>query len=793
MNGRDLDSSKPLLKKDPVARGNRCISHTSRILAIIPLVGFLTFILISTSRTTLAPTAAKRIENTITIHGTRVVDHYAWMKNASDPDLAKYISEENKFTEKHLGETSRLRKSIANELKSFKLTRSSPGQCPQWWEGSYPPEVFWRTDSHVYWLTNSTYFRRNIDPETLCGCLITPTSQSVAVPVLSIPDGFGVFEANPSNPNLIAYTIDPTGNERFDLYIKNLATDVPLFGPFEDAYYSVRWMRHDDGDWVYFNTVDINLGVPNRVFRVCVTGLCATGKQLGLKELVYIEDDPRFIVEVESTAFNDHIIIKPSTQTTSEARLIRNKFKIPTPLFERTEGYQYFVDIHPSSDSLYILTNLGQVASSPPYNRHIVCFPLPATFDGVFSHFALSKYLTADHIILPHAEDLYIEKMELHENQLVAWAWRNGLRGAVIIDLTTGSLKEVQLGGQDKNAPYAVFPGTTDDIDARYIRNPKSACLLFTNSSFAVPPSTYVLDMNTTQAFPLASSLKISDPDGDYITERLRTTDGGVPISVAYIRYHTDDPHQIKSRPAFVVAYGAYGGFQDPAFNPTLLPLLRRGFLVATCHPRGDGDLGARWYENGKGSLKQNTFEDVRRCLEDLVERGYTKAGRIVFKGRSAGGLVAGTVAERYAGLVRAVVAQVPFVDPVADMIDVSVPWTAYEWDEWGDPVNNRTIFEAMLDYSPYHNIERFLDASGSVPDVYVTAGIEDSRVPYWEPAKYVARLRNWISERSGGGGRMGRVFLRVLEGGHFGGGDVDEETAEIFAFILVSLGMERA
>jgi oligopeptidase B len=262
-----------------------------------------------------------------------------------------------------------------------------------------------------------------------------------------------------------------------------------------------------------------------------------------------------------------------------------------------------------------------------------------------------------------------------------------------------------------------------------------------------------------------------------------------IPISLV------KSPHVKGPMHVLVIAYGAYGGFQDPSFNPDFFPLLDRGIAIAICHPRGDADLGTDWYLNGKGVHKENTFLDVGDCMHHLIQKGITSPGLIALKARSAGGLLAGYVINHYGwipsmiqrddAMVKVVIAQVPFIDPIRDMLNASIPWTPFEYFEWGNPIQDQVLFKAMLQYSPYENIR-----PRPLPAILVTAGIQDSRVPYWEPTKYVAKLRAhhqnaWNCHRPS---TDTPLLLRVRQWGHFAGTDEQsriEETAEWQLFLL--------
>ncbi|KAJ3081083.1 hypothetical protein HK102_002593, partial [Quaeritorhiza haematococci] len=435
--------------------------------------------------------------------------------------------------------------------------------------------------------------------------------------------------------------------------------------------------------------------------------------------------------------------------------------------------------------------------------------------------------------IVPHSATRFIERMELFVNHLVAWVWIGGSRQIMVVPLQTSndtaegvsspsSLSYfVPLAGEEdlSSRVYSVFPSTLTDMESRLYRRFNTTCLDFSNSSFVHPFAYYSHDMVRQETHYLAGQrLRAVDSATTYREERLWASSYSplnkegeavrIPLSVVYKADSSDrndtSPNGSETanatarvaspRPLLMIAYGAYGGWQEPKFSTDIFPLLERGFVYAICHPRGDRDLGTVWYLDGKYDKKENTFFDVRDCMRHLVEAGYTERGRIAVKARSAGGLVAGYVinnngwvasaaltttdasagngtegnqttstnattnttavsSDEYAAVV---IAEVPFIDPILDMADETVPWTTYEWYEWGNPGVDREILSSMFRYSPYHNIGQ---KGGDMPSVMVIGGMEDPRVPYWEPTKYAAKLREFktnLPRRKVGAGGTG-------------------------------------
>ena len=311
--------------------------------------------------------------------------------------------------------------------------------------------------------------------------------------------------------------------------------------------------------------------------------------------------------------------------------------------------------------------------------------------------------------------------------------------------------------------------------------NARAACLVFSNSSFIQDTSLYTLEFKSLQVSEI-SYAAISQTEcftQETIYSPLKDNKPGIPISLVYKSSCMKDT--ALQRPLYMIAYGSYGGYQDPTFRSEHQILLDQGFIVAICHPRGDGDLGANWYTDGKYEKKENTFRDVEQCIHHLVDSGYAKPGKIAVKARSAGGLVAGNLINSFGdlagGLVSVVITQVPFIDPIYDMIDVRVPWTGVEWYEWGDPNRNASILRAMKRYSPYHNVP----SHGKLIPTFVLCGMNDARVPYWEPTKWIAKMREFKKSKTS-------LLLRVRDVGHFEAGEVD--TLEMFTFLFRELNI---
>ncbi|KAJ3146991.1 hypothetical protein HDU86_008137 [Geranomyces michiganensis] len=736
---------------------------------------------------------AKRVGETKVIHGVEVTDDYSWLRQIDkDPDVRSYIDAENRFTSLVLSPVKRLRNALALELRNWDNAAAQydgpevPSQCKS---DRPPPGNFFEIGEHIYWSDVPTgknypvYYRRdsNLSAHHSCACLLNTAADSTVVLDYNdlVPSGAdlteGVFEPHPHRTDIIAFSYDLTGSENYRLYVKNLETGQ-LSNPISKTYYSARWGSGRFANCLYYNAVDPIWGIPRKVFQSCFGD---SGVLEGETHL-YTEQDVTMTTELFLTADGEHLYIKVAGQITSEA-LIPNASGEPEPLFKRVLGVHYHIEHR--RGRFYVLTNAGGAANYQVFSVDAdAALKLHLTVDELLG----GKHAELNMISILKEDKLeVIERFEITDTHLITWVRSTvtGLRefrslAFDQVDHESAANSVMQSGA----AGYSVFPGTISDMESRLFRSFSSPCFVFSNSSFLSPKRVWALDLRSGQTSLLVETRVTGFDGAQYVEERIwapSETDPSIriPISLVRRRDFSDSPHPLLLR-----AYGAYGTYIDAAFSTQILPLLDRGIGFALCHPRGDGNLGPKWYEEGKYTHKPNTFADVGSCLRALVDGGVTAAGRVAFHGRSAGGLIAGHVVTNYGwtdgksspepdAIVRCVVAQVPFVDPVADMTDESIPWTPFEFFEWGNPIVNATIFHAMRQYSPYGNIP----SSTAFPALYVSTGLADPRVGFWEPIKWVAKLRTRYNDS-----RQKELVLRVAQGGHFSG-----DKAEWYAFIV--------
>ncbi|KAK6091059.1 ribosylnicotinamide kinase, variant 2 [Batrachochytrium dendrobatidis] len=761
------------------------------------------------------PPVAKIQPVATVLHNVSIIDNYAWLRWIdADPDVRQYLLKENIYAEKYLETLVPLQKTLIAELKDAPQQPAQRNRClPQ----DENMTSFWEHQSYLYWITyadnksHPIYKRRSISSSFDCTFQNNVTSETQYQPEEMVLDFntilskdtqyyyIGAFEVNPFMPNLVAYSIDLAGSERYTLRVRDIHKGVNLDIPaIENTYYSVRWAHDSTTDaashWLYFNTVDQQYGTPMEIHRVCIWNCI---DQFGLiigtvPEIVYIESDISFTTELASSTDDSLIFVKVVGQETTELHLIishLNTWKLKC-IFPRQAGITYEADRY--GEDLIIRTNSE---NSP--NFRVIRIAL-LTFQG-----DRTETITVD-TLLYHSTLRFIEKVEAFTSHMVVWFWEDGLRQLCITDLQTDpyACHQIQfhLHDQPSTQVYSLLPGTISDIEARLFRRHDASYFLFTQSSLLEPSTVFYIDFSKPMPTSIYRSSAPKIQQDRYVQLRLWISipqPGQAPLRMPLSLFYRKDSNNIEPiqpRPTLLLAYGAYGSFHETGFSEDFFPLVDRGVLIAICHPRGDGDMGSQWYKDGKYEAKINTMSDTRKCIQELVKLGYSKPGAIALKARSAGGLIAGSaiswIWEDQTPMVNAIVAQVPFVDPIFDMLDESVPWTAFEWFEWGSP-KNYTIFKAMMQYSPYLNIK-----SGNHPAVMVTAGMEDPRVPFWEPAKFVAKLRTYkTNEISIGSNYLTSeatpLLFRVYSTGHFSSMDEDariKELTEWYSFLLCQI-----
>ena len=677
-----------------------------------------------------APVAPKRPE-TLVAHGDERVDEWYWLRRRDDPEVLAHVEAENAYTAAELAPTEALQGKLFDEIvaRIQETDLSVPARKGRWWYLS-------RT---VEGLQYPIWCRRQGDEDG---------PEEVVLDQNRLAEGHDYCAvANTAvspDAGLLAYATDTNGSERYTLRLRNLGTGEDLADEVPDTYYGVAWST--DNATVFYTKVDDAMR-PFQLWRHAV------GTPAADDVLVYQEDDERFFLGVGLTKSERYVVLGLESKITSEAYVLdAGRPDGELRLVQRREqGVEYNVDHH--GDRFLIVTNADGAE-----NFKLVEAPVDDPGRGQWVD------------VVPHRPDVKLDGVEVFAGHLVLFERAEGVRRIAVRRMADGETHVVE----QAEAVSTVYPEANLEFDTSVVR--------FGYTSMVTPRSVYDYDMDarTRQLKKRQPVLGGYEPD-DYETGRLWATapDGQrVPISFVHRRgLVLDEPP-----PALLYGYGSYEISIDPTFSPLRLSLLDRGFVYAIAHVRGGGELGRRWYEDGKMLHKKNTFTDFVACAEHLVGAGYASPERLAIRGGSAGGLLMGAVLNLRPDLFRAVVADVPFVDVLTTILDETLPLTVTEWEEWGNPKADVEVYEYMKSYSPYDNVGEV-----GYPTVLALAGLNDPRVSYWEPAKWVQRLRD-----RGTSGE--RVLLKTEMGAGHGGpsGRYDSwrEEALIAAFVLNAVGM---
>lgn len=674
-----------------------------------------------------APPDAARRPQQLTTHGHTRVDEYYWLRERDDPRVIEYLEAENSYTQQMLSHTEALQQTLYGEMVA--RIQESDQTVPERIGEYY---YYTRTEKGKEY---SIYCRRY-------GSLDAGEEVILDLNVLASGEAFlnlGIFEVSPDH-NLLAYSLDTSGAEEYTIYFKNLQTGELLPDRIERTNDSAEWAA--DSKTFLYTTLD-DARRSDKVWRHRL------GHTQQEDELLFHEPDELFRVFLYKSKDRRYLVLLVRSLETSEAYYLpASQPNASLTLVEpRASGVRYHIEHH--DGRFFIVTNL----QAP--NFRIMTAPVASSSKENWQEY------------LAHRESVYIDGIDMFVRHLVVYERENGLRTIRIIDLD-------QDGTHYVTFPEDVYTFAEND-------NPEfdTDLLRFTYQSLTTPESVYDYSMSRGEReLKKQETVKGYNAD-DYRSERLfaRSEDGTlIPISLVY---RADCFKPGIPSPCLLYGYGSYGYCIEPAFNSNRVSLLDRGFIWAIAHIRGGEDMGRTWYDQGKFLNKRNTFEDFIACARHLLAQGYTSRKQLAVMGRSAGGLLIGAVLNMAPELFRAAVAGVPFVDVVTTMLDQSIPLTVGEFEEWGNP-NDPAYYEYMLSYSPYDNV-----TARDYPDLLVTAGLNDPRVQYWEPAKWVARLRdNWRGNH--------RLLLKTEMGaGHAGPSGRYEslrEVAQIYAFILDSI-----
>lgn len=688
--------------------------------------------------------AAKKHEEKLTIHGHTRTDNYYWMrlsdeqKEAETPDpqtqdVLDYLNAENSYQKAMLQPTEALQEKLFQEMVG--RIRQDDESVP-FSKNGYSYYVRFESGQDY-----PLHCRKALADNSREEIMLNGPEMGSGKPYFAI----GGYSVSPDN-HLIAYSVDWVSRREYTLYVKNLQTGELYADKIENTSGNPVWAN--DNKTIFYTKSDPVTLRSNQIFRHTL------GTDQSGDVLVYEEKDETFDCEVYKSKSEDYLIIGSWQTLSAEYRFLdantpEGKWTIVQP---RQKNLEYSISHY--GDYFYIITNEGGA-------RNFKLMRTPVSKPGKKNW----------EVVIDHRPDVLLEEIEIFKTHYVLGERRNGLTQLRIVDWETGDSHYVEF----QDPAYSAYIGANPDFESTKLR--------FSYTSLTTPNSTYDYDLFTHDRTLLKQS-QIMDPDfspDNYISERIYATarDGvKVPMSVVYRKGTKLD----GTAPLLLYGYGSYGYSIDPYFSSSRLSLLDRGFVYVIAHIRGGQEMGRDWYEDGKLLHKKNTFTDFIDCADFLISGKYTSKEHLYAMGGSAGGLLMGAVINMRPDLWNGVVAAVPFVDVMSTMLDETIPLTTGEFDEWGNP-KDKKYYEYMLSYSPYDNIER-----KAYPNLLITTGYWDSQVQYWEPAKWIAKLRDYKTDDHLL--LLLRCNMDVGHGGASGRFESLRETALEYAFFLYLEGI---
>jgi oligopeptidase B len=676
-----------------------------------------------------SPPIARRVPRVGVIHGDRRVDDYAWLRDKEDPEVAAYLAAENAYVDAVMRPTEAFQETLYREMLG-RIQETDMG-------------VPYRKGGYFYYSRTEEGKQYPIHCRRK-GSLEAQEEITLDLNVLAQGRRFmalGAYAVS-DDGRLLAYSTDETGFRQYTLFVKDLRTGE-LLDTRAERTGSAAWAA--DNATLFYTVEDEQT---KRQYR-----LCRHRVGTAAHDVVYDEADEAFNIGVGRTRSRAFLVLGIGSHTTSEARFLPagqpdGEWTLVAP---RVPEQEYDVDHH--GEAFYIRVN--------DTGRNFRLVSAPVTSPGRESW----------REIVPHRPEVMIEGLDFFESHYVLWEREDGLPHARVSDLRTGASHRIAF----PEPAYAAFPGANAEWETTTYR--------YSYQSLVTPTSVFDYDMETRDATLLKEQPVLGGYDRKlYRSDRLHATapDGvRVPISIVY----REGLRRDGSAPALLTAYGSYGFPLPITFSSNRLSLLDRGFAFAVAHVRGGGELGKAWHDDGRMMNKRNTFTDFIACAEGLIAGGFTGADRLVIEGGSAGGLLVGAVVNMRPDLFKTVVSKVPFVDVINTMLDETLPLTVGEFEEWGNP-KKADEYAYMRSYCPYSNLE-----AKAYPAMLVRTSFHDSQVMYWEPAKYVARLRTLKTDDNP---LLLKTHMAAGHGGSSGRYDALQEVAFDYAFVLGQVGITR-
>ena len=676
---------------------------------------------------TIAAPVAKILPKQLKKHNQVRTDNYFWLNDRENPEVIDYLNQENAYYDAMTAHTKDFQKALFEEMKG--RIKEDDQSVPYLYNGYYYITRYEKgQDYPIYSRKKGSLDAKE---EILFDCNELAKGHTFFQ--------LGGLSVSPDN-RFASFGVDTVGRRIYTIQIKNLETNEILSDVIENATGGSVWAN--DNHTLFYTRQDKVTLRANQIFKHKL------GTTADKDVLVYEEKDDTFNVSVGKEKSKKYIVIGAESTLTTEYRILNSdtpdaEFKVFQP---RVRGLEY--SISHFGDSFYILTNKDKAT-----NFKLMKTPENATEKKHWKE------------VLAHREDVLIEDIEIFSNYLVVEERSNGLNHIRIMPWSGEGEYYLPFGSETYNA----YTTTNVDFDTDILR--------YSYQSLATPSSVIDFNMKTKEKEIKKEQAVLGGQfdKNNYVEERVWATakDGvKVPISLVYRKGLKKD----GNNPLLQYAYGSYGVTMEPYFSTTRLSLLDRGFIYAIAHIRGGEDLGRQWYEDGKLLKKKNTFTDFIDCSQFLIQEKYTSPAHLYAEGGSAGGLLMGAVVNMAPELYHGVIAQVPFVDVITTMLDDSIPLTTGEYDEWGNP-NNKKYYDYMLSYSPYDNVKEQV-----YPNLFVSTGLHDSQVQYWEPAKWVAKLR---THKKGNTNLYLHTNMDAGHGGASGRFEALKELAKEFAFLL--------
>jgi oligopeptidase B len=669
---------------------------------------------------------AKKIPKRFIKHGDKRVDPYFWMRDRENPEVIKHLEKENAYTRSVLKTTGTLQKDLFREMKG--RIKEDDSSAPYFKNGYWYYERYKKGKQHPLICRKKGALNARED------ILIDENLEAKKHPYYEIT-GYAISSDN----KWMAFAEDIHGRRLYQIRFKNLETGKILPGKITNTGSDLAW--HNSGQSIFYCEKDPTTLRPYKVNEYHL----AAKKSVQ----VYKETDDTFICGVSKSKDDKYVFLGSYSSTTTEYRFKsasdQKKFEVFIP---RKKGHEYYPET--SKNGFIIKTNRGapnfMLVSCPANKRE------PRNWK----------------VIQKHSTDIFIEDFEVFNNYIVVQEKKEGLTRLGIY--FTKTLQHRVLPPFEET--YTLYLGSNPEY--------KSGLVRIGYSSMTTPHTVYDINLrDLSKKVIKQTEVKGDFKPGDYKSERLwaKAPDGTkVPVSLVYKK---NKFKKDGSNPLLMYGYGSYGSTIDPYFSSVRLSLLNRGFVFAIAHIRGGEDLGRKWYDQGRMMNKKNTFTDFIACTQHLTRLKYGDPKKVFAMGGSAGGLLMGAIANMQPGLWRGIVSQVPFVDVITTMLDTSIPLTTGEYDEWGNP-NNVRHYKYIKSYSPYDNIE-----AKAYPAMLVTSGLHDSQVQYWEPTKYVAKLRELKTDTN-------TLLLHTnMKAGHGGASGRFEQLKEVameYAFLFMLL-----